>query len=147
MDTFDPDYTPTHAHFLLGVKVLLVNPAGKILLLKRSEKVSRPHGWDFPGGGVDVGENPSDAALREIKEETTLDASMLQILSTYLIKTGSKDALIIGYAAKVKHDEVKLVDWEHEDFRWVTLDELKEVKLPKEHVAIVEAYRHLGLDK
>ena len=140
MDTFEPNHTPNHAFFLLGVKVILVNTEGNILFLRRSDKVSRPHGWDLPGGGVDKGESPQNAALREVKEETGLEVSNLRILTTYLINTDKQDDLIIGYVADVEDEVVKIIGWEHEDSRWVSLDELGELDLPPEHTAILEAY-------
>jgi len=146
MDKYDPDYSPTHARFLLGVKVLIINEKNEILLLKRSNKVSRPHGWDFPGGGVDKGESPKNAAIRETREETTLNVNHLRLMSTYLAKTDNEDDLIIGYVAYVNNGTVELVGWEHDDFRWVTLDELEDLELPKEHVSVVDAYKRTFLE-
>lgn len=42
----------------------------RMLLLRRSELVSRPLLWAFPAGGIDYGEDPVEAAFREFGEET-----------------------------------------------------------------------------
>jgi 8-oxo-dGTP pyrophosphatase MutT (NUDIX family) len=34
--------------------------------------------WDLPGGRIQFGENPYEALLREVKEETTLDVKIIQ---------------------------------------------------------------------
>lgn len=36
--------------------------------------------WSFPGGGIEKNENPADAALRELKEETNISADQSQMV-------------------------------------------------------------------
>lgn len=141
MNTYDPNYVYVPIYFLLGVKTIVVNEDNQILLLKRSDKSSSPHRWDFPGGGVDRSEDPLDAAIRETKEETGLSVTQAQILTTYLAsQTKEEDeAVIVGYAARTSSKDVKL-SWEHEDFQWVTLDELQRIELPDLHTTILNAY-------
>ncbi len=53
--------------------VLLVDAQGKVLLQLRSEDApASPGQWSFPGGGVEAGETPEEAARRETLEETGL---------------------------------------------------------------------------
>jgi 8-oxo-dGTP diphosphatase len=42
----------------------------KLLLTKRTEKISFPNAWVFPGGKLEIGETLIDCAIREIFEET-----------------------------------------------------------------------------
>lgn len=54
---------------------------GRFLLVERGKEPWK--GWlAFPGGGVDAGETPEQAALRELKEETALDAHGLNHVIT-----------------------------------------------------------------
>jgi ADP-ribose pyrophosphatase YjhB (NUDIX family) len=51
-----------------------------IVLIKRKNP---PHGWAIPGGFVDYGESLEEAAVREAKEETSLDVQLKTQLHTY----------------------------------------------------------------
>ena len=51
----------------------------QILLVKRSDVPI----WVFPGGGVDPGETPEDAVVREIQEETGLQTTILRKVGVY----------------------------------------------------------------
>lgn len=51
-----------------------------IILIKRKNS---PVGWAIPGGFVDYGESLEDAAIREAKEETGLDVTLIRQLHTY----------------------------------------------------------------
>jgi len=51
----------------------LLRQGEKMLLCRLSEKVGmNPGHWTLPGGGLDFGEDPQDAVVREFKEETGL---------------------------------------------------------------------------
>ncbi|MGU3400284.1 NUDIX hydrolase [Brucellaceae bacterium D45D] len=55
---------------------LICRREGRFLLVERGKEPWR--GWlAFPGGSIEAGETPEQAALRELKEETALDAGRL----------------------------------------------------------------------
>jgi 8-oxo-dGTP diphosphatase len=51
-----------------------------IVLIKRKNP---PYGWALPGGFVDYGESLEEAAVREAREETSLEVSNLRLLGCY----------------------------------------------------------------
>ena len=57
--------------------MLLVDPQSRVFLLKThfDPEVQLPPRWITPGGGIDQGETPREAAVRELFEETGLNVS------------------------------------------------------------------------
>ena len=59
---------------------IIIELEGSIVLIERKNP---PHGWALPGGFVDCGESLEEAALREAKEETSLDVELIEQFYTY----------------------------------------------------------------
>jgi 8-oxo-dGTP diphosphatase len=59
---------------------IIIEVGGGIVLIERKNP---PHGWAIPGGFVDYGESLETAAVREAKEETSLDVSLTEQFYTY----------------------------------------------------------------
>ena len=51
------------------VAAVIRNDKNQILCALRSEKMSLPNFWEFPGGKIEAGEEPKETLVREIKEE------------------------------------------------------------------------------
>ena len=65
---------------LLTVDIIIELENRGIVLIERK---NAPHGWALPGGFVDVGERLETAAVREAREETTLDVQLVSLLGCY----------------------------------------------------------------
>jgi ADP-ribose pyrophosphatase YjhB (NUDIX family) len=59
---------------------IIIRIQGGFILIKRKNP---PFGWALPGGFVDYGESVENAAVREAKEETSLDITDLKLLGVY----------------------------------------------------------------
>ncbi len=62
------------------VDIIIEIESGGIVLIKRKNP---PYGWAIPGGFVDYGESLEKAAVREGKEETSLDVELIRQFHTY----------------------------------------------------------------
>jgi ADP-ribose pyrophosphatase YjhB (NUDIX family) len=60
----------------LGVRAVVINPAGEVFLVKHSYVA----GWHLPGGGVEAGETLCDALARELAEEGGISLSETAVL-------------------------------------------------------------------
>ena len=63
----------------LTVDIIIRYHGGVVLI----ERKNAPSGWALPGGFVDVGESLEDAAVREAKEETSLDVTLVEQFHAY----------------------------------------------------------------
>jgi bis(5'-nucleosidyl)-tetraphosphatase len=106
------------------VVVNIVRPKVRFLLLRAYRN------WDFPKGLVETGEQPIEAALREVREETTLNNLSFD-WGTAFIETGpyNKGKISRYYLARSIDTEVLLPVNpeigmpEHHEARWVEHDE------------------------
>jgi 8-oxo-dGTP pyrophosphatase MutT (NUDIX family) len=106
------------------VVVNVVRPKVRYLLLRSYKN------WDFPKGLVEAGEQPIDAALREVREETTLNNLSFD-WGTGFIDTGpyNKGKIARYYLARSLETQVSLPvnpDLgfpEHNEARWMEFDE------------------------
>lgn len=65
--------------FLNFVGGVIWDQKGRVLLQRRADK----NKWGFPGGAMELGESASEAAIREIKEETGLDVEVSKLIGIY----------------------------------------------------------------
>ena len=72
--TIDPNTLPYRA----CVGVMLINKSGDIFV---GERIDTPGAWQMPQGGIDKGEEPDVAALRELWEETGVDPEHVTLLA------------------------------------------------------------------
>lgn len=110
--------------FYLGLKLILRNPAGLILLLKRDTK--KQLFWELPGGRIQTGETQESCLRRELSEETgIMDITELEYRNTYLspyridVQNGLEAGLLFYfYTGRTAVDTVVLSE-DHVEYAWV----------------------------
>ena len=131
--------------FHLGIKAIIRNGEGKILLLKVNPKQlkefnDKPY-WDIPGGRVHKGNTTEETLRREVEEETGITSiksctpfSMVLSNIRIPIEDDSVGLILSSYLCDVDNiGEIKISD-EHIEFDWFTPQKAKEllsVKYPK----------------
>ena len=104
-------------------------------------------GWQFVQGGIEEGESPEKAVVRELKEETNLDgtiAKKLDFKSEYWFNWEGERVHKFLTFFLVKADRTKeiKISEEHSEYKWVDYETaLKEIKFNKE--LFVKAYQEL----
>lgn len=73
--------TPRNPAPTVDIVIEIATPESRGVVL--IERKNPPHGWALPGGFVDYGESLEQAAVREAREETSLDVELLGQLHTY----------------------------------------------------------------
>lgn len=121
-------------------KVLVVNDAGEILVLRRSQTdTRRPGQWDFPGGWVEEGEDFTLAAVRETKEEAGIAIDrppLVYAMSNIMDEHGAGTWLF--FVGQVKGRPEVTLSFEHDAYAWKTTDELRTELQYDKHLAALE---------
>jgi len=75
----EPNKLPKYASHTIGVGGFVMTEKGEVLVV--AEKFAdKPLVWKLPGGLVDIGETLGNAAIREVKEETGIDAKFISVV-------------------------------------------------------------------
>jgi len=120
---------------------LIVNPKGKILLLKS-------HKWKnmftIPGGHIELGETIEQALKREVKEETGLEISGIEFLMVQDFIFGEnycrkRHFVFINFSAKTGNAAVKLNE-EAEEYTWATPAEARKLPVEPYTMKVIEEY-------
>lgn len=107
----------------------------RVLLLRSFQN------WDFPKGGVEAGETPLDAAIRETLEEADLSDLSFDWGQDY-VETGpygSRKKVARYYLARTERLHIilpvssELGRPEHEEWRWVDIDRVQRMLPPRLH--------------
>jgi len=115
----------------------------QVLLVKRA-KPPITWEWSIPGGGQELGETTGEAALRELKEETGVDARLIGLID--VIDTVRKDEegriqfhyTLVDFAAEWLAGE-PVADDDVSDARWVALEDIDDQGLWSATIRIIRA--------
>jgi 8-oxo-dGTP diphosphatase len=110
--------------------VVFVEQDGKVLLILRGVDPQRGK-WAFPAGYVDRGEDPAQAAVREMAEETGLSVEITRLIDV----TFDNGIIVIMYAAQVVGGALQAQD-DADDARWFGPADLPELAFRSTQVLI-----------
>ncbi len=115
----------------------IIERRGKILLTHWRR--GHLHGWTLPGGGLEAGEDPRDAVVREVLEETGLEARVGKLIgvdSRVMVREEVPEGIEpelhtirIVYRASVKEGPLQHeVGGSSDEARWVSLREVRALR-------------------
>jgi ADP-ribose pyrophosphatase YjhB (NUDIX family) len=118
--------------FLVGACAIIFDERGRVLLSHRRDLDL----WNLPGGGVESGEIPTEAAVRETKEETGLDIAIERLVGVYGKR--DKDEIVFAFACCVVGGALSITD-EADTHEYFAVDALPVNTIPKQVARIHDA--------
>jgi 8-oxo-dGTP diphosphatase len=128
-----------------AVAAVIIDPAGQVLLQRRSDDGK----WGLPGGGIEPGDEPAEALVREIREETALEIVPERIVGVYSgpdfrvrYSNGDETMIVsITFACRPRAGEPRVNDDESLEIRYFSPDALPPMER-RHHLRIEDALRH-----
>ncbi len=124
----------------MAVSAVVTDAAGRILLVQRSGPPEAGR-WTLPGGRVESGERPVDAAAREVLEETGLDVRVASELGTIERATPDGGVFEIHTFAAEYRGGTPVAGSDAAAARWVDADELRDLELTRGLRDLLERWR------
>ena len=131
-------HLPMYENPVPAVCVVVVDTHGRLALVKRAVDPKKGM-WCLPGGFMELGETPEEAAARELREETGLTGRMGPLLG--IMSAPNRDyhtVLMVGYLITDPAGTMTAGD-DADQCRWFTPAALPPIAFPS-HQAFIETY-------
>jgi putative (di)nucleoside polyphosphate hydrolase len=159
MSDVDDELYLTKLPYRPSVGLMIINSKLEVFVGRRVD--SKAEAWQMPQGGIDDGETPEEAAMREMKEEIgTNDAEIIATtklwykydLPTYLISKlwngryrGQRQKwFLIKFLGQDADININFADVEFTDWKWVKVEELTQIIVPFKknlYISVIEEFR------
>ncbi len=135
-----------------GVSAIVIYDENRLVLVKQYRKAVDNYLFEIPAGKIEKNEDPIDAAIRELEEETGYKADALELISKFYSSPGFTDEIIYIFLARnVLKGNEKRDDDEFIEVYKVTINEALEMIINGEiqdaKTIIAVNYLHLELLK
>jgi 8-oxo-dGTP diphosphatase len=110
---------------------------GRVLACARADPPEVAGRWEFPGGKVEAGEDDATALVRECLEELAVRVRVGERVGRDVPLAGGRAILRVYAAVLVDGDEPTLI--EHQELRWLAVEELSDVACLPADAPIVAA--------
>jgi ADP-ribose pyrophosphatase YjhB (NUDIX family) len=122
------------AQFNVAAFVVIFDKKGRVLLSHRRDLDL----WNLPGGKVESGEMPIEAAIRETKEETGLKVKIKELVGVY--GKSKRDEMVFLFQGKIKGGKLKKTA-EADQHKFFKIKKLPVNTIPKHKERILDAVK------
>ncbi len=105
------------------VTAAILTKDNKVLIAKRRSTDKLANKWEFPGGRVEIGETPEQCLMREMKEELDIEVAVGECLAENVHNYEHGTIRLLAYRTCLLNGE--LHNKVHEEYKWVSLDQLE----------------------
>ncbi len=83
-----------------AVGIVAITPENKVVLVRQYRKAVEKELWEIPAGKIEIGENPKECAIRELKEETGYSAENMKLIHKFYTSAGFSNQKIYIFLAE-----------------------------------------------
>ncbi|TAN38822.1 MAG: (deoxy)nucleoside triphosphate pyrophosphohydrolase [Nitrospirae bacterium] len=123
----------------LQVACAIIEAKGKVLCTQRSESMSLPLKWEFPGGKLDEGESPGECLRRELREELGIEASVGQACPETTHHYPEFSITLYPFICAIVSGEITL--HEHAAMVWLPVEKLQALDWAEADWPVIKDYQ------
>lgn len=109
---------------------------GKILAAQRGDGRNLAGYWEFPGGKIELGESGAQALAREVREELCVEIKVGDFVARSVYEYEFGIVTLDTYFCTIADSQIQLT--EHQEIRWLNVNELFSVKWAPADIPIIE---------
>ena len=83
-----------------AVGIVAITPENKVVWVRQYRKAVEKELWEIPAGKIEIGENPKECAIRELKEETGYSAENMKLIHKFYTSAGFSNQKIYIFLAE-----------------------------------------------
>ncbi len=110
-----------------------------MLSTQRSETMSLPLKWEFPGGKINDGERPEECLSRELREELGIAVVISRSLDPVTHQYPTFIITLYPFVCRITAGEIIL--HEHKAFTWLPPEKLHELDWAEADIPLIEDYK------
>ena len=125
----------------LPVVAGIIRRENRVLLGQRPPNGSLAGLWEFPGGKIEMGEQPEQALVRELREELNIEVEVGSLCFSTTHNYGEVGVLLLFFEIKYWKGQPKAIH--HGDIRWAEVSELQDIPLPEANRNVLDRITEL----
>jgi len=122
----------------IHVTCAIIEKDGMVLTTQRSETMSLPLKWEFPGGKINDVEQPEECLKRELHEELGIAVAISRSLALTTHQYPTFIITLYPFVCKITAGDIKL--HEHKAFTWLPPEKLHELDWAEADMPIIKSY-------
>ena len=121
---------------IIRVTAAIIESENKILIAQRKAKDNLFGGlWEFPGGKIEDGETPEECMARELMEELEIEVEVGTLITSNIHRYPNGIFELLAY--RVQHICGNFVLNDHDEVKWITIDEISKFDFPPANTPII----------
>ncbi|WP_162055982.1 (deoxy)nucleoside triphosphate pyrophosphohydrolase [Pontibacter pamirensis] len=123
---------------MIEVTAGIIERNGKILIARRKAGKHLEGFWEFPGGKVEENESPKECLRRELYEEFSIRADIMDFIGESVYDYPGKTIKLEAYLVRIIEGVFQLKD--HDKIEWVKPEDLKEYNMAPADIPLILEY-------